>query len=369
MQQKRAVLAVLSRPDLQTLAHSFDVEVTDRRVHADLVDALGRSHRATLPRLLEELPRASLKAVCRSLGCDDTGREKHILIERLLSSNGSADTIDEPRPTDRGQRPRQRSVLARLRRDRLTTLVDAFDINGVDHRSRDEMVEALAHSHKATLPAVLEHLSRDELKDICQAHHLDASGREKAVLITRILGSSAPQSGHTASARAPEPPPSRSPRPPNKRLVLDTLTRAELQDIATTFDVEVHDRRIRAELIDGLAWARRVQMPHILGALSRETLKRVCRHAGMDDGGREKSTLIRRLLGDDASGHEEATPAPAVNDEHRARKPMAAAASTNPQQAVWPPKPGRRNRTRLGKLSCHPPYPHQRVCGPSTLPA
>lgn len=58
----------------------------------------------------------------------------------------------------------------------------------VDGQAEDEIVTALAAS-KVPLIDFLDQLRRDELKTLCRRFDLDDSGREKNVLIDRLLGS------------------------------------------------------------------------------------------------------------------------------------------------------------------------------------
>lgn len=46
---------------------------------------------------------------------------------------------------------------------------------------------------------ILELLPRDELKELSTSHDLDDGGREKALLIARILGEEAPAAFHDNS--------------------------------------------------------------------------------------------------------------------------------------------------------------------------
>ncbi|MBI2390489.1 MAG: SAM-dependent DNA methyltransferase [Deltaproteobacteria bacterium] len=89
---------------------------------------------------------------------------------------------------------------------------------------------------------------------------------------------------------------------PTKRAVLEHLTRPELQELVTRFDVEVADRRVKDDLVGALAASRKVQLAPILGDLARERLKELCRALDLDDGGREKALLIERLLGAKPTG-------------------------------------------------------------------
>lgn len=95
MPTKREVLAVLGRDDLLACLDYYSLEVRDRRVKDDLVDAVAASRKARLDEVLPTLSRDSLKAACRTLGLDDSGKEKSVLIERLV--NGRADASAEER--------------------------------------------------------------------------------------------------------------------------------------------------------------------------------------------------------------------------------------------------------------------------------
>src|SRR5437870_12560595 len=84
MPTKREVLAVLGRDDLLACLDHYGLEVRDRRVKDDLVDALASSRKARLDEVLATLPPDSLKAACRALGLDDAGKEQVVLVERLV---------------------------------------------------------------------------------------------------------------------------------------------------------------------------------------------------------------------------------------------------------------------------------------------
>lgn len=56
----------------------------------ELRDALARSKRARLETIVQEsLSRDTLKEICAALGLDDTGKEKAVLVERILAADGS----------------------------------------------------------------------------------------------------------------------------------------------------------------------------------------------------------------------------------------------------------------------------------------
>lgn len=90
MPSKRDVLAELSRDELVEAADTFGVELQDRRSKDIAAEALGRSKRAALADILSRLSRDRLKDVCRALELDDAGREKSLLVERIVSGGRAA---------------------------------------------------------------------------------------------------------------------------------------------------------------------------------------------------------------------------------------------------------------------------------------
>ena len=64
-------------------------------------------------------------------------------------------------------------------------------------RSRDDLVTTLTGSPSATLPAILDLLSRANLKELCRACGLDDSGKEKAPIVARLLVTTADPSTPT----------------------------------------------------------------------------------------------------------------------------------------------------------------------------
>ncbi|MBK7538832.1 MAG: N-6 DNA methylase [Myxococcales bacterium] len=108
----------------------------------------------------------------------------------------------------------------------------------------------------------------------------------------------------------------------SKRAILEHLSRSELQAIADTAKLEVRDRRVRQELIDAAAASsRKVALEVVIAAYPRDRLKELCRALGLDDSGKEKATLVDRLL-----GSERLDAAPADDTPAPAEKPAAAPA-------------------------------------------
>lgn len=85
-------------------------------------------------------------------------------------------------------RPDKRTVLAALAVKRLGGLCDAFELDRAGVTRKDDLIEVLARSKRASFEEILGQLKRDELKEICRAHDLDDSGKEKEPIIARILG-------------------------------------------------------------------------------------------------------------------------------------------------------------------------------------
>ena len=105
---RRAALEALGRDTLAKLTEKFDLAVQDRRSAAAHVDALMRSRTVEFADILGALQRDDLKAICEALGLDTSGREKELLVKRILAgpdaaaaepkANGAAATVVEPPP-------------------------------------------------------------------------------------------------------------------------------------------------------------------------------------------------------------------------------------------------------------------------------
>ena len=122
--------------------------------------------------------------------------------------------LRRPRRHDALPMPTKRAVLDLLKRDELIEALAFYEIDGVDRRAREPMVDALAASRKVSLAEVVTGFSRDRLKELCRALVLDDSGREKQVLVDRLVG--------TTDARASDRPstPARTKRAPVVEVVI-----------------------------------------------------------------------------------------------------------------------------------------------------
>ena len=97
---KRTILTELTRDELRARLDHYELGVEDRRVSAQLVDALVRSRRAYLDDILQTLSLDRLKELCRAFDRDDSGRKKADLAARLMGR--AAARPDTPK---RRQRP------------------------------------------------------------------------------------------------------------------------------------------------------------------------------------------------------------------------------------------------------------------------
>jgi type I restriction enzyme M protein len=84
--------------------------------------------------------------------------------------------------------PDKRAALGTLTVKRLGGLCDTFELERPAAARKDDLIDLLGRSKRATFEAILTELKRDELKDICRAHGLDDAGKEKGPIIARILG-------------------------------------------------------------------------------------------------------------------------------------------------------------------------------------
>ena len=98
MPTKRAILAEVSADELRVNVDCYEFEVRDRRVKAQLVDALARSRQARIGEILQDLSRDRLKELCRAFALADSGRKKTDLVNRLIGAS-------PPSRTDRGGAP------------------------------------------------------------------------------------------------------------------------------------------------------------------------------------------------------------------------------------------------------------------------
>jgi len=82
----------------------------------------------------------------------------------------------------------KRKILETITRENLLIVAQNLEIGGLSGKSKDEIVDALAGSRSVAIADVLAMFPRDNLKEMCQKLGLSDNGREKQVLIDRLLG-------------------------------------------------------------------------------------------------------------------------------------------------------------------------------------
>jgi len=102
---------------------------------------------------------------------------------------------------------------------------------------------------------------------------------------------------------------------PSKRDVLSLLSRDELLAIVDRFELAPPDRRAKDGLVDTVASSKKATLAEALPDLSRDRLKEMCRALDLDEGGRQKSALVERLVGAKVNG--EAAPTSKLNGSPR----------------------------------------------------
>ena len=93
MPAKRAILAKLTRDELRANVNYYELPVDDRRISAQLVDALARSRKVRLDEVLQDLSRDRLKELCRTFDLDDSGRKKVDLVARLVGPTAASPAL------------------------------------------------------------------------------------------------------------------------------------------------------------------------------------------------------------------------------------------------------------------------------------
>ena len=90
MPTKRNILEKLTSHELRARVLHYDLQVDDRRVKTQLVDALTSLRRVRSGELLQDLSRGRLKTLCRAFGLDDSGRRKADLVARLVGPTAAS---------------------------------------------------------------------------------------------------------------------------------------------------------------------------------------------------------------------------------------------------------------------------------------
>ena len=92
---QRVALGTLTKPRILEISSVLGLGLPGRLLKPELIDAMAASRRAPFPRILELLSRDELKAICRAVDIDDSGRAKAVIVDRILGRrpDGSTDTL------------------------------------------------------------------------------------------------------------------------------------------------------------------------------------------------------------------------------------------------------------------------------------
>lgn len=92
---KRRVLSALTKAELLELGRGLELEVKAAMAVDDLRDLLASSKRAKLERLVTtDLKLDQLKAICEACDLDTVGKEKQVLVDRILTAGGRGGDAD-----------------------------------------------------------------------------------------------------------------------------------------------------------------------------------------------------------------------------------------------------------------------------------
>jgi hypothetical protein len=89
---KRKALSALSRTELLEVGRALELDVTTNMRLDDLMDVVaGSKKRGMMEKILLMLQRDTLKAMCEAVGISQEGREKQVLIDRILAAGGEGE--------------------------------------------------------------------------------------------------------------------------------------------------------------------------------------------------------------------------------------------------------------------------------------
>ena len=274
--------------------------------------------------------------------------------------------------------PNKRSALTTLTRVRLLELADLFELDLPRATAKGELVEALAHSRRASFGQLLDALKREELKVICRAHDLDDGGREKLAIRDRLLGLATELSPAIIPQPVPDPGPvpastpaaqlsMLAPGPLGLRRVLELLPNEALAASARHFGFTgftgsteftgLIGSVARPELVTMMVESGLVPLRELFEEVPLDALQALARGQGVDGRVRTRERLIDVLLERARPGaRPPPAPAPPV-PEGRLSSPPATPTPTPPVDPTQPRRPSERSvlapltRERLADLA------------------
>jgi hypothetical protein len=96
--------------------------------------------------------------------------------------------------------------------------------------------------------------------------------------------------------------------PPSPRSVLRLLLKPRIAEISRDLGVVVKTSATKEDQVNALARGGKAALPDILRALGRDELKRACREHGLDERGRSREELAKRILGAGQAANDSRSP-------------------------------------------------------------
>ena len=191
-------------------------------------------------------------------------------------------------------------MLECLSRERLIEIGQQFELGVTTGMRKQQLVEAVAPSRKASLELVLDALSRDELKTICKEHELDEGGRRKAIIVERILGRS-PDDASNGKTEGPSEERAQQPLPLTPELnlaaILDALDDEGLSELAEHFGFSP-DRTTqdRTSLIASMVATDLGPLEEVLDELPMDALRGIANQFGLVNGVKRRRSELTKVI-------------------------------------------------------------------------
>lgn len=193
--RKRAALETLRAERLRELARHLEAEPESFRERSALITTLADGRSIDFHQLLREVTVTEFEEMCSAASVPITGADRTPSIQQQVAVD-EGDTA-EPRfdETERDRRHRVPAITAGekwtalevLRADRLREIARDLDVKVESYRDREALIAGLADGRRVGFRDILDCLSREELKAMCDGLELDSRGREKEPIIQRLL--------------------------------------------------------------------------------------------------------------------------------------------------------------------------------------
>ncbi len=99
------------------------------------------------------------------------------------------------------------------------------------------------------------------------------------------------------------------------------------------FELQVPNRRAKDGLVDAIAASKKATLPELLPGLTRDSLKALCQRLGLDDSGRDKASLIDRLVSAKVTRADSAPP-PSKKNGRQSKPPAQVSIEVEPGELL-----------------------------------